>query len=113
MSATAPNIDAIRKEHFPIKLESGYEIRSATREECYDCLRKHADEIFGKGTDRYMIGVESRKEAIRSMIALRAGAHAEHFLFLDPKGEPVGWNMSESEDWITYYLRNTGIRPAV
>ena len=37
--------------------------------------------------------------------------HHEWFLFLDPKGNPVGWHMGETEDAVTFYMRNTGILP--
>lgn len=36
--------------------------------------------------------------------------HKEHFLFLK-KGEPVGWSTGETMDFMTYYMRNTGILP--
>jgi len=37
--------------------------------------------------------------------------HHEYFLFLGPKGRPVGWHMGEAEDFQTFYMRNTGILP--
>ena len=112
MNTTAPDTAAILKKYFPIKLASGYEIRSATREECFACVKEHARTIFGPSSNRYILASESRTDANRGMHALRRETHSEHFLFVDPSGTPVGWNMSESEDWLTFYLRNTGILPA-
>jgi len=58
--------------------------------------------------------MENKKIAklnIKAIWNLYDTVHHEWFLFLDPKGSPIGWHMGEAEDFQTFYMRNSGILP--
>ena len=75
MNTTAPDTATILKKYFPIKLASGYEILSATREECFACVKEHARTIFGPSSNRYILASESRTDANRGMQILKLRAN--------------------------------------
>ena len=106
-----PDLAAIRKKYFPVKLANGYEIRTSDREEFYTFVMNHVEAVFGNEEKKYFRANEERRASWRPLYSLRDAAHEERFLFIDPTGKIVGWNMSESEDWHTFYLRNTGLLP--
>lgn len=106
------NTASIRKKHFPVKTVEGYVIRAATKAEVGVFLSKAFDSVFIPQDASLRFTPKGKRRAQNSAMLKRyAVLHHEWFLFEDPKGRPVGWHMGEAEDWVTFYMRNTGILP--
>ncbi len=106
------NIQSVRRKCFPLKIKGGYSIRVATKKEVMDLIAKSYDKVFPDRGDTpcFRMTPERRKKA-QEFWKRYDVLHHEWFLFLDPKGKPIGWHMGEAEDYQTFYMRNTGILP--
>ncbi|OGR42637.1 MAG: hypothetical protein A2X35_01420 [Elusimicrobia bacterium GWA2_61_42] len=109
---TTIDMDALRQKYFPLKLKGGLTVRTATKKEVMDLIAKSYDKVFpDRGeTPCFRLSPERRKKA-QEFWKMYDVLHHEWFLFLDPKGTPIGWHMGEAEDFQTFYMRNTGILP--
>lgn len=101
----------VLRRHFPVKI-GGYSVRAATKKEVMDLVAKKYSAVFPDrgATPWFRMSPERRKKA-QEFWKHYDVLHHEWFLFLDPKGMPVGWHMGEAEDFQTFYMRNTGILP--
>jgi len=112
MKTKEMNVDALRRKYFPLKVKGGFTVRPATRKEVMDLVAEKYSLVFpDRGeTPCFRLTPERRKKAEKFWENYHV-LHHEYFLFLDPKGKPVGWHMGEAEDFQTFYMRNTGILP--
>jgi len=106
------DIKAIRKKHFPLRLDYGFTVKPVEKKEVMAFLAGAYDKVFPRWDDDlcFRLSGERRKE-LAPFWDLYNAIHHEWFLFLDPKGRPVGWHMGEAEDFQTFYMRNSGILP--
>lgn len=112
MSA-ADDISSIREKHFPVKTPEGFTLRASTKSEVEPFLKKAFESVFPKPDGSlHFTATDARGAQSLSLRKRYEALHHEWFLFLDPKGKPVGWHFGEAEDWATFYMRNTGILPA-
>lgn len=107
-----PDIAAVRARYFPFTTRSGYEIRAVPEAELRAFVKEAFDKVFPASEERgAFVMPEDRRESKKPLGELYRKLHHEFFLVFDPAGRPVGWNMSEAEDVLTFYLRNTGLLP--
>jgi hypothetical protein len=105
------DIDSVRKKVFPLKLSNGYSVEAATKESVYEFLSANISKVFpGRDSATNFQRPESRRAAFKELHAHYLQLHHEWFLF-KLNGETVGWFMGETEDFSTFYMRNTGILP--
>lgn len=93
-------------------MKGGFSVRAATKKEVMDLVAKKYGAVFPDRGDTpwFRMSPERRKKAQEFWKHYDA-LHHEWFLFLGPKGAPIGWHMGEAEDYQTFYMRNTGILP--
>jgi GNAT superfamily N-acetyltransferase len=107
-------ISALRTKYFPLKLNDGYEIVVADKKTVREFLNKHFEAVFPKSSNALptLLINKERESAIEALVKDSGydSLHQEHFLFTF-KGEPVGWSTGETADFMTYYMRNSGIIP--
>jgi GNAT superfamily N-acetyltransferase len=110
--STERKITNIRKKHFPIKTTEGFTVRVSTKNEVEAFLKKAFASVFSPQDGSLRFTAKGKRRAQNNALRKRYEAlHHEWFLFVDPKGTPVGWHIGEAEDWATFYMRNTGILP--
>ncbi|OIO03297.1 MAG: hypothetical protein AUJ51_04865 [Elusimicrobia bacterium CG1_02_56_21] len=106
------NISGIRTKYFPLKTKEGFCIRPSDAKEVYDFLGKAYNKVFPPGDDCLCFRVSpERRQQMAPLRKLYSVIHHEWFLFLNPKGQPIGWHMGEAEDHQTFYMWNSGILP--
>ncbi|MEN9825595.1 MAG: hypothetical protein RI953_1340 [Pseudomonadota bacterium] len=109
-------IENMRKEYFPHKLSEDCEIIATDKTTMRKFLTANFERVFPKrdstGTPQTMLVPEARAKAIAELQESTGynALHQEHFLFMF-KGEPIGWSTGETQDFMTYYMRNSGILP--
>lgn len=102
----------IRKKHFPVKTAEGFTIRASTKNEVDAFCKKAFASVFAPQEGSLRFTPKGKRRAQNNVMRKRYEViHHEWFLFVDPKGRPVGWHVGEAEDWATFYMRNTGILP--
>lgn len=105
-------MDKVRGKYFPLKIEGGYSVRAATKKEVMALVADKFSVIFpDRGETPGFRMSAKRREKAQEFWKMYDALHHEWFLFLDPKGKPIGWHMGEAEDHMTFYMRNTGIIP--
>ena len=107
-----PDIDAIRKKHFPMNLGNGFVAKQSTRKEVREFMNENYAKVFSpeQNTQRPTLAPD-RKAKLEGMSDLYDDVHHEYLLIHAPDGAIAGWHMGEMEDWLTFYMRNTGILP--
>jgi GNAT superfamily N-acetyltransferase len=112
MNLKSKNIESVRRKYFPLKIKGGYSIRPVAKKEVMELVAKSYATVFPDRGDTpcFRMSPERRKKA-QDFWKMYDVLHHEWFLFLDPKGKPIGWHMGEAEDFQTFYMRNTGILP--
>ena len=106
------DVEGIRKKYFPLKMKDGFSVRSFDANEIYAFMGKAFDKVFPPGDEDFCFRPSpERRQQMAPLRKLYSVIHHEWFLFLDPKGRPIGWHMGEAEDHQTFYMRNSGILP--
>ncbi len=109
----AKRATAQRNKYFPMQLKDGYYCDLVSEKEFYPFLKKNFRKVFkfSKGSERF----EARnltKARLENLIDIQNDffkSHHDYIFFYNSKDEIVGWTCGESEDHISYYMRNTGI----
>lgn len=112
MQVQPPDIDSIRPKYWPFTLPTGESIRAVSREDLETVSTRYFDEIFPsykEGVPFHLSG--ARRDQVKPMSRLYDRVHRESFVFYSAKDEPIGWHIGDAEDMLTYYLRQTAIRP--
>jgi hypothetical protein len=106
------DIKSVRRKFFPLKTKDGFRIVPSDEKQVYALVGEVYNKVFPTGDERlcFRPGPE-RRQQMAPLRKLYSAIHHEWFLFLDPKGHPIGWHMGEAEDHQTFYMRNTGILP--
>lgn len=108
-----PDIDKVRKRHFPLKIKGGFSVVPATRKAVFAFLAKNYDKVFpDRGESPCFRMSPARRKRAEKFWKKYEVVHHEWFLFLGPNKQAIGWHMGEAEDFQTFYMRNTGILPA-
>lgn len=103
----------MRAKYFPFTTQSGFTIRPVSAEELVAFSKANYDLVFPHAKQsRYFNLPQERVSRIKPLIDSYRLCHHEYFIFYDRDETPVGWHMSDAEDSVTFYLRNTGILPA-
>jgi hypothetical protein len=106
----------IRAKYFPLAIRDEYEVISSEEKTVTQFLRENFSSVFPRenesGHQGTLLTAPERKLIIAELSEKTGynSLHKEHFLFLK-SGEPVGWSTGETMDFMTYYMRNTGILP--
>lgn len=106
----------LRAKYFPLAIRDEYEVISSDEKTVTQFLREHFSRVFPRenesGHQCTLLTAPERKLIIAELSEKTGynSLHKEHFLFIK-RGEPVGWSTGETMDFMTYYMRNTGIFP--
>lgn len=71
----------------------------------------HFKEIFSLSANNY-IAPEEEKQRVKLLLENYKNIHHDRLIIRDKEGNFIGHFMGESEDQVTYYLRNAGIIPS-
>jgi hypothetical protein len=108
-------VSRARSQFFPIALPEGGVARLSTREEVHAVQDKLFSVIFPKDEsekDKYYTHLKERDHLVKPLSDFYfSQMHSDWIVFEDPNNNPIGWFMGETEDWETFYLRNSGVIP--
>jgi len=110
-------IAQLRKTYFPLDLGEGYLVSPSDEGTVRGFLAQNFGVVFPQpndaGPSQTLLVAKEREMIIGELMGMTGykNLHAEHFLFTH-NGEPVGWSVGETMDFMTYYMRNTGILPS-
>ena len=99
-----------REKFFPMSLPENIVARCVDSSELFDIYNKHVNEIFPpRSFDNEAIneGLRDRVERLAPLRKRYKLLHSEYILFFNELNAPIGWMFGETQDQITFYMRNT------
>lgn len=106
-------VESQKKKHFPMELSNGVYCDHVSRDEIYSFIKKHYRKVFkwAKGAEKLEVRdlSEARIAKLMDIADDYFKSHSDNILFYNKNNEVIGWTTGESQDHVTYYMRNTGL----
>ena len=99
-----------RQECFPMKMPGGVAARAVTQEKFEDVFRTLFKKVFPYDNPLWFRIPIKRRKGMKHLQDTYQQLHHEYVVFYK-NNKPIGWLMGESEDLITFYIRNVGVLP--
>lgn len=93
-----------------MNLGNGVYAQCVNKEIFREFIGTNFESVFGKRELNNIVIPEDRKEFAARTSDDFEQIHKEYIMFFDGS-KPLGWSTGEGQDWITFYMRNTGILP--
>jgi GNAT superfamily N-acetyltransferase len=101
-------IRAARERHFPMRLSQGIEVRPVEAALAMPFINSRLSTIFGTTSDPLWDSVQQRRDTQWPPLQERySQLHMEHLLFYNAEDTPIGWFLGETDDILSFYMRNT------
>jgi ribosomal protein S18 acetylase RimI-like enzyme len=100
----------LREKFFPLIIIENVVVRSVDSSMVEDFIKANFQAVFGdEGRRRVDVSPERKELADMTAQDFRK-VHCEDFLFYF-NDVPIGWSYGETHDFMTFYMRNSGVLP--